>query len=201
MKCRLDYFYLRSFRSSDIRLLLFILVLWWWRIKSQGVITWLTKSAQIHKVFTLIYFSCCRSQCVLLVSPHSFVVMSVIHVFHYHFFVSLLATRTLISNPSSCSFCYLHMLTLSICLSLSGQSHAIIAPISTSSHQLCHHGDLEQQAADWLLCWWVGGCEPQHLELMDSVAPLQGPSTHIHPRTQMPWLVIDGQWESQPLQT
>lgn len=68
--------------------------------------------------------------------------------------------------------------SLSICRSLSIRPHAIIAPISTSSHQLCHRGDLEQHAADWLLCWWFKGHEPQHLELMDSVA-LQGPR-HIH---------------------
>lgn len=49
------------------------------------------------------------------------------------------------------------------------------------------------------LRWRPGGCEPQHLELMDSVAPRRG-SRHVRARRmQMPRPIIDSQWESWAL--
>lgn len=61
--------------------------------------------------------------------------------------------KTIFSTPLLVHFLFhlrVDILSLSIYLSLSAQSHVIITPIS--SHQLRHRGDLEQQAVDWLLC-------------------------------------------------
>lgn len=118
---------------------------------------------------------------VLLACPLSFVIFP--PLFTYFMSISL-SLRFLICASDTifyslflfiCFFARLDTVSHSVCLSHSSQSHAIITPIFTFSHQLCHRGDLEQQAADWLLCWWFGGREPSHLELMDSVARLQRP--------------------------
>lgn len=69
-------------------------------------------------------------------------------------FPSNFCPKLIFFNPSSGLFSYSDSLSLSLSLLVyhSVKKHGIITPISIYSHQLCHHGDPEQQAADWLLC-------------------------------------------------
>lgn len=136
-----------------------------------------------------------------------FLFFPIIHVFYYHLFVSpflICASEHYFPIRPSVHFlictCWHHLYSLFVSLHLS--------PITRNNHTHFHIlPSAVSPRRPWAAGCWLASVlmnwrsRTQHLELMDSVARLRGASTHTRPHTQMPRLVIDGQLESQPLQT
>lgn len=130
---------------------------------------------------------------------------SIIHVFYYHFFVTpflICAPKHYFSVPLPVNFliCTWHYLSFYLSLPLS--------PITCNNHT---HFHILPSAVSLRRPWAAGCWLASVLMIWRSRTPAlginglcrttTGPSTHTRPHTQMPRRVIDGQWESQPLQT
>ena len=140
-----------------------------------------------HLLFFLSY------SCILLSFLHLLISNLCIHALFIHLFSA--------SLPDN--FVYLHLLTpfpfyLSVPLS----------PFSCNNHT--HFHILPSAVSPWRPwaagCWlgsvlMIWGSRTPALGINGLCRATTGPSTRTRPHTQMPVQVIDGQWESQPLQT